>query len=110
MVVIIRGGGSGADLSGFDTLALAENVANFPLPIITGIGHERDETVIDTIACVSLKTPTAVAAFLIDNLAATLEKLANSAVRITRAVERRLETEKIKIEGLGKQLTSSVAM
>ena len=42
-VVIIRGGGATADLSGFDTLALAENVANFPLPIITGIGHERDE-------------------------------------------------------------------
>ena len=110
VVVIIRGGGSGADLSGFDTLALAENVANFPLPIITGIGHDRDETVIDAIACVSLKTPTAVAAYLIDNLAMTLERLDSSAQRITRAVERRLETEKIKIEGLGKQLTSSVAM
>ena len=110
VVVIIRGGGSCADLSGFDTLALAENVANFPLPIITGIGHDRDETVIDTIACVSLKTPTAVAAYLIDNLAMTLERLDSSAQRITRAVERRLETEKIKIEGLGKQLTSSVAM
>ncbi len=48
-VVIIRGGGATSDLSGFDTLALAENVANFPLPIITGIGHERDESVLDMI-------------------------------------------------------------
>lgn len=50
VVVIIRGGGATADLSGFDTLELAENVANFPLPIITGIGHERDESVLDMVS------------------------------------------------------------
>ena len=49
-VVIIRGGGAAADLSGFDTLLLAENVAQFPLPIITGIGHEKDDTVIDLVS------------------------------------------------------------
>jgi exodeoxyribonuclease VII large subunit len=58
-VVIIRGGGATSDLSGFDTLALAENVANFPLPIITGIGHERDESVLDMISFRRVKTPTA---------------------------------------------------
>ena len=110
VVVIIRGGGSTADLAGFDTLELAENIANFPLPIITGIGHERDETVIDTIARVSVKTPTAVAAFLIDNLAATLEMLGNAALRIQRAVQRRLETEKLKMEGMGRRIESGVAM
>ena len=110
VVVIIRGGGSTADLAGFDTLELAENVANFPLPIITGIGHERDETVIDTIARVSVKTPTAVAAFLIDNLAATMETLANAALRIQRAVQQRLEKEKLKMEGMGRRIESSVAM
>lgn len=67
-VVIIRGGGATSDLSGFDSLVLAENIANFPLPVIAGIGHERDETVVDIVAHVSVKTPTAAAAFLIDNL------------------------------------------
>ena len=74
-VVIIRGGGSTSDLSGFDTLPLAENVANFPLPVITGIGHDRDKSILDIVACVSLKTPTAVAEFLISNLATTLERI-----------------------------------
>lgn len=57
-VVIIRGGGATADLSGFDTLILAENVANFPLPIITGIGHDRDESILDMVAHTKVKTPT----------------------------------------------------
>ena len=55
-VVIIRGGGATSDLSGFDTLALAENVAQFPLPVITGIGHERDESVLDMISHTRVKT------------------------------------------------------
>lgn len=64
-VVIIRGGGAVSDLNGFDTYLLAANVAQFPLPVLTGIGHERDDTVIDLVAHTRLKTPTAVAAFLI---------------------------------------------
>ena len=72
VVVIIRGGGATADLSGFDTLELAENVANFPLPIITGIGHERDESILDMVSNTRVKTPTAAAAVLIDNLVAVL--------------------------------------
>ena len=65
VVVMIRGGGATSDMSGFDTLALAENVANFPIPIITGIGHERDECILDMISHTRMKTPTAAAAFLI---------------------------------------------
>lgn len=65
-VAIIRGGGATSDLSGFDSYALAANVAQFPLPVLTGIGHERDDTVIDLVAHTRLKTPTAVAAFLAD--------------------------------------------
>ena len=110
VVVIIRGGGSTADLSGFDTLELAENIANFPIPVITGIGHERDETVIDFIARVSVKTPTAVAAFLIDNLAATMEILGNAALRIQRAVQRRLETEKMKMDGMDRLIKNSISL
>ncbi len=63
VVVIIRGGGSQADLSSFDNLRLAQHIAQFPLPVLTGIGHEKDETVADLVAYAGLKTPTAVAEF-----------------------------------------------
>jgi exodeoxyribonuclease VII large subunit len=64
-VVIIRGGGSQLDLSCFDNYWLASNVAQFPLPVLTGIGHEQDESVTDLVAHTSLKTPTAVADFIL---------------------------------------------
>ena len=99
-VVIIRGGGSTTDLSGFDTLALAENVANFPLPIITGIGHERDKSILDIVACVSVKTPTAVAEFLIANLTQTAERIDTCTQRMALAVQQRLETEKLRLQQL----------
>ena len=83
VVVIIRGGGSTSDMSGFDTLALAENVANFPLPIITGIGHDRDECVLDMISNTRVKTPTAAAAFLISHLADTLQHVIDIQQRIS---------------------------
>jgi exodeoxyribonuclease VII large subunit len=69
VVVIIRGGGATADLVCFDDYALATHVAQFPLPILTGIGHNKDESVVDMVAHLSLKTPTAVADYLIDCLA-----------------------------------------
>lgn len=65
-VVIIRGGGSKTDLGCFDNLALCRHICQYPLPIITGIGHERDESVADLVANTRQKTPTAVAQFLID--------------------------------------------
>ena len=65
VVVIIRGGGATSDLSGFDTYLLAAACAQFPLPIITGIGHERDDTVLDSVAHTRVKTPTAAAELLI---------------------------------------------
>ncbi len=83
VVVIIRGGGSTSDMSGFDTLALAENVANFPLPIITGIGHDRDECVLDMVSNTRVKTPTATAAFLIAHLADTLQHVNDLQQRIS---------------------------
>ncbi len=66
VVVIIRGGGSQTDLSCFDSYDMAANIAQFPLPVIAGIGHERDETIADRVAFMRVKTPTAAAAFLID--------------------------------------------
>lgn len=65
-VILIRGGGAKSDLSCFDDYNLALNICYFPLPVITGIGHERDESVVDLVAHTRLKTPTAVAQFIID--------------------------------------------
>ena len=74
-VVIIRGGGAVSELRAFDDYVLCEAAAQFPLPIISGIGHERDVSVLDLVAHTSLKTPTAVAAFLVDGLANELATL-----------------------------------
>lgn len=108
VVVIIRGGGSTADLSGFDTLPLAENVANFPLPVITGIGHERDRSVLDLIASVSQKTPTAVAAFLIANLANTLNMLDNYTQRISRNVIMQMQQGQAALQHMEQRLYYSI--
>ena len=91
-VVIIRGGGATSDMSGFDTLALAENVANFPIPIITGIGHERDESILDMVSHTRVKTPTAAAAFLIEHLKEVLDVIDNSQDRIARYAQQKLTT------------------
>ena len=89
-VVIIRGGGATSDMSGFDTLALAENVANFPLPIITGIGHDRDESILDMVSHTRVKTPTAAAAFLIDHLKTVMDSLNNAQEQIVRLAQQKL--------------------
>ena len=91
-VVIIRGGGATSDMSGFDTLALAENVANFPLPIITGIGHDRDESILDMVSHTRVKTPTAAAALLIDHLKAVLDTLNDAQDRLIYSTRQRLST------------------
>lgn len=91
VVVIIRGGGATTDLSGFDSYLLAANVAQFPLPVLTGIGHERDETIIDLVAHTRLKTPTAVAAFLIDSQADEAGRLNELKQRLAMAVNNRLQ-------------------
>lgn len=75
VVVLIRGGGSQTDLSSFDTYDMAAHVAQFPLPVIAGIGHERDETIVDRVAHLRVKTPTAAAVFLIDAFHEQEEKL-----------------------------------
>ena len=89
-VVILRGGGATADLSGFDTLALAENVAQFPLPIITGIGHDRDESILDMVSHTRVKTPTAAAAFFIDHLRRVWERITDAESFISQYVSERL--------------------
>lgn len=103
-VVIIRGGGATTDLLGFESLALANAVAQFPLPVLTGIGHERDDTVIDFVAHTRLKTPTAVAAFLISRRCNEIESVDNLAERLSNAVDTRLNSENAFIELCSRRL------
>lgn len=103
-VVIIRGGGATVDMSGFDTLALAENVANFPIPIITGIGHDRDECILDMVSHIRVKTPTAAAALLIDNLVEVYNTIAELTDRMGFAVRRQLETERVRLAGISTRI------
>ena len=103
-VVIIRGGGATSDMSGFDTLALAENVANFPLPIITGIGHDRDESILDMVSHTRVKTPTAAAALLIDHLKLVLDTINNAQDAIARLTQQKLSTLNAQLSTLQEML------
>ena len=103
-VVIIRGGGATADLSGFDTLALAENVANFPLPIITGIGHDRDESVLDMVSHTRVKTPTAAAQLLISNIEKTQHQIETCEERIAHYAQSRIEVEQLRLARLSEHI------
>lgn len=97
VVVIIRGGGATSDLSGFDTYLLAAACAQFPLPILTGIGHERDDTVLDSVAHTRVKTPTAAAELLIQCLADVAERLDELVLRLRQGAVALLEREKSKL-------------
>lgn len=110
VVVLIRGGGATSDLSGFDTYNLAANCAQFPLPIITGIGHERDETVLDIVAHTRVKTPTAAAEYLIGRLYETALKLEDHASRIVNKVEERLNWEHTRLNRLSERIPMNVRM
>jgi exodeoxyribonuclease VII large subunit len=103
-VVIIRGGGATSDMSGFDTLALAENVANFPIPIITGIGHDRDESILDMVSHTRVKTPTAAAAFLIDHLKTVLDAINDAQDRITGYTQQKLSVLKAQLSAIAETL------
>ncbi|MBR2097151.1 MAG: exodeoxyribonuclease VII large subunit [Prevotella sp.] len=96
-VAIIRGGGATSDMSGFDTLALAENVANFPLPIITGIGHDRDESILDMVSHTRVKTPTAAASLLIDHLKTVLDAINDAQEQIVRLAQQKLTSHKSRL-------------
>ena len=96
-IVIIRGGGATSDMSGFDTPALAENVANFPLPIITGIGHDRDESILDMVSHIRVKTPTAAAVLLIDHLKTVLDAINDAQEQIIRIAQQKLTFHKSRL-------------
>ncbi|SFK88002.1 exodeoxyribonuclease VII large subunit [Proteiniphilum acetatigenes] len=103
-VAIIRGGGASSDLSCFDSYLLATNVAQFPLPVISGIGHERDVTVLDIVAHTRTKTPTAVAEFFIACLNRTATELISLEERVVSESESRLLKEQTDLFSLSKEL------
>ncbi|ELR71485.1 Exodeoxyribonuclease VII large subunit [Fulvivirga imtechensis AK7] len=103
-LIIIRGGGSQIDLDCFDDYELASHIAQFPLPVITGIGHERDETIADMVAHTRMKTPTAVAEFLISGIRAFEEQLDDYYARIYHHTRNVLNLQNQKLSTLGYHL------
>jgi exodeoxyribonuclease VII large subunit len=102
VVVIIRGGGSQIDLSCFDNYNLAYYITQFPLPVITGIGHEKDNTIVDLVAHTRLKTPTAVAEFLIGEVAGFDLRLEEAEEKFFDTVREQLEEANQKINQLAR--------
>lgn len=107
VVVIIRGGGATSDLSGFDTYLLAAACAQFPLPVITGIGHERDDTVLDSVAHTRVKTPTAAAEFLIGCMNDAAEELEMLAGRLYGGIRELLAQEHRKLVSYRNRIPSA---
>lgn len=103
-LVLIRGGGAQVDLDCFDTYDLAAHIAQFPIPVITGIGHERDETIADLVAHTRLKTPTAVAEFLISGMLAFEESMVTNFEMIQRFATGVLQEETFRLDTLKQQL------
>jgi exodeoxyribonuclease VII large subunit len=104
VLVIIRGGGSVIDLNCFDSYNLAFEIAKFPLPVITGIGHEKDDTVVDMTAHTKMKTPTAVAEFLISGLRSFEENIAELQNRMVKYAERFIKDENHSLTSLTRRL------
>jgi exodeoxyribonuclease VII large subunit len=97
-VVIIRGGGSASDLSCFNSYRLCSYVAQFPLPVITGIGHDKDTSVADMVAHTPLKTPTAVAAWLTDGMAREMAWLDEAAYRLADLAVAATQRARVRVE------------
>jgi exodeoxyribonuclease VII large subunit len=113
LVVIIRGGGSQSDLSCFDSYEIASNIAQFPLPVISGIGHERDETIADMVSHTRMKTPTAVADFIITKVAEFEEYMGGLKDSFVERVNDLLAERRSYLESVGnklKPITSSVVL
>ena len=107
VAVIIRGGGATSDLSGFDTYLLAAACAQFPLPIITGIGHERDDTVLDSVAHTRVKTPTAAAEYLIARMDEAAAALFALVTRMQQTVRERLTQEHRRLDACRRRIPAA---
>ena len=108
IVVIIRGGGATTDLGCFDDYELASHCAQFPLPILSGIGHTRDMSIVDMVAHISVKTPTAAAEWLIERVAAQVEVLNQWEVRLQRAIQHTVTQEQNTLQNYLQRMSYSV--
>jgi len=108
LVAIIRGGGAQADLSCFDQYTLAAHVAQFPLPVISGIGHEKDESVVDLVVHTKLKTPTAVADFLVNRGYQFEERLLSARDQIVQNTSRFIQTEHQRQQNLSGRIVPNI--
>ena len=108
-VAVIRGGGAVTDLNSFNSYRIASHIAQFPLPVITGIGHDKDVSVADMVAHTSLKTPTAVAVWLNDRMAQNEAALENAAVQLHELYTAATRNCELKTERLASTLRSSAA-
>jgi exodeoxyribonuclease VII large subunit len=104
VVVIIRGGGSQVDLSWFDNYNIAYHITQFPLPVLTGIGHDKDMSVTDMVANTALKTPTALAGFIVEHIAAVESMLVETGNAIKEKARLIIERKKNRIETFGLKL------
>lgn len=109
-VVIIRGGGATSDLSDYDSYPLATCVAQHPLPIIIGVGHDRDETVLDHVAHTSVKTPTAAAAFILEHQLEQLSRLQDLQQRIPLAASSKMQRGEQRLELLRQRIPASAML
>ena len=108
VVVIIRGGGASTDMSCFDDYTLASHCAQFPLPIIAGIGHTRDVSVVDMVVHTSVKTPTAAAEWLIERVAEQVERVGSLMLRLQRATQNAVSREKNRLLLYEQQIFNAV--
>jgi len=108
LVMIIRGGGSVQDLIAFDDYELAVNIAQFPLPVITGIGHDHDYHVADMVAYTWVKTPTAAADFIVDIFAREEQQLIFLSRRVLLSLQNKLTAEESYLEQMRERLSVSV--
>lgn len=108
VVVIIRGGGASTDMSCFDDYNLASHCAQFPLPIIAGIGHTRDVSVVDMVVHTSVKTPTAAAEWLIERVAEQVDRLGRLMLRLQRATQNAVSREKNRLLLYEQQIFNAV--
>ena len=104
VVVIVRGGGATTDLRNFDDYSLAFHCANFPLPIIAGIGHTRDVSVVDMVVHTSVKTPTAAAEWLITAMQEQADRLAELQLRLQRIAQYAIRKQQNQLDNLWQSL------
>ena len=108
VVVIIRGGGASTDMSCFDDYNLASHCAQFPLPIIAGIGHTRDVSVVDMVVHTSVKTPTAAAEWLIERVAEQVDRVGGLMLRLQRATQNAISREENRLLLYEQQIFNAV--